>query len=109
MTNTITTKKTIYAVVRCNPKMLEAWDMNIYSKQSSNKEKMEAYAREIKARYPHCKVYLMPREKALEEQRKFYQWRKDQERAKMEKCERNLNKLMGRIVYEESLKRVAER
>ena len=87
MTNTIatTTKKTIYAVVRCNPKMMEAWDMNIYSKQSSNKEKMEAYAREIKARYPHCKVYLMPREKALAEQRKFYQWRKDQERAKMQK------------------------
>ena len=99
----------IYAVVAMNKIMVESHDMRIYTKQSSNKEVMIAYAREIQVRYPSMRVMLMTREKANEQQRKFYQWRKDQERAKLERCDRNLNKLLGRMVYADSIKRVAER
>lgn len=99
----------IYAVVAMSKVMTEPQDMWVYSKQTSNKEVMIAYAREIQARYPSKKVVLMTREKAKEQQRKFHQWRKDQEQAKLERCERNLNKLMGRMVYTDSIKRVAER
>ena len=99
----------IYAVVAMQKVMTEPQDMWVYSKQSSNKEAMIAYAREIQARYPHKRVVLMTREKANEQQRKFYLWRKEQERAKLERCDRNLNKLLGRMVYADSTKRVAER
>ena len=99
----------IYVVVAMNKVMTEPQDLYVYSKQTSNKEVMIAYAKEIQARYPHKRVVLMTREKAKEQQRKFYEWRKDQERAKMERCERNLNKLLGRMVYNDSIKRVAER
>jgi hypothetical protein len=70
---------------------------------------MAAYAKEIQARYPSKRVVLMTREKAKEQQQKFYQWRKEQERAKLERCDRNLNKLLGRMVYADTTKRVAER
>lgn len=99
----------IYAVVAMNKIMVEPEDMWIYTKQSSNKEAMIAYAHEIQNRYPHKRVVLMTREKAKEQQRKFYLWRKERERAKMERCEHNLNKLLGRMVYADSIKRVAQR
>lgn len=99
----------IYAVVAMNKVMTEPQDMRVYSKQSSNKEVMIAYAREIQARYPHKRVVLMTREKAKEQQRKFYLWRKEQEKILLERCDRNLNKLLGRMVYADSIKRVAER
>ena len=99
----------IYAVVAMQKVMKEPQDMWVYSKQSSNKEAMIAYAREIQARYPHKRVVLMTREKAKEQQRKFYLWRKEQEKARLERCDRNLNKLLGRMVYADSTKRVAER
>ena len=103
------TKGPIYAVVVMSKVMLEPHDMHVYSKQSSNKEVMVAYAKELQARYPDRRVVLMTREKAKEQQKKFYLWRKEQERAKLERCDRNLNKLMGRMVYADSTKRVAER
>ena len=99
----------IYAVVAMSKVMTEPQDMWVYTKQSSNKEVMIAYAREIQARYPHKKVYLMTREKAKEQQKKFYAWRKAQEEEKLARCDRNLNKLLGRMVYADSIKRVAER
>ena len=99
----------IYAVVAMNKVMTEPQDMWVYSKQSSNKEVMIAYAKEIQARYPSKRVVLMTREKAAEQQKKFYLWRKEQEKAKLERCDRNLNKLLGRMVYADSTKRVAER
>lgn len=99
----------IYAVVAMQKVMREPEDMWVYSKQTSNKEAMMAYAKEIQARYPHKRVVLMTREKAKEQQRKFYLWRKEQEKALLERCDRNLNKLLGRMVYADSTKRVAER
>ena len=99
----------IYAVVAMQKVMKEPEDMWVYSKQTSNKEAMMAYAKEIQARYPHKRVVLMTREKAKEQQRKFYLWRKEQEKARLERCDRNLNKLLGRMVYADSTKRVAER
>ncbi len=99
----------IYAVVAMSKVMTEPQDMWVYSKQTSNKEVMIAYAREIQARYPSKRVVLMTREKAKEQQLKFAQWRKAQEKAKMDRCDRNLNKLLGRMVYADSIKRVAER
>lgn len=99
----------IYTVVAMSKVMIEAQDMWVYSKQSSNKEAMIAYAREIQARYPQKRVVLMTRENAKAQQRKFYLWRKEQEKAKLERCEHNLNKLLGRMVYADSIKRVAEK
>lgn len=98
-----------YTVVVMSKRMLEPQDMRIYSKQSSDKEAMIAYGKDVQRRYPNKRVAVMAVEKAKEVQANFYQWRKDQEREKMERCERNLNKLMGRMVYNESIKRVAER
>lgn len=98
----------IYAVVAMSKVMLEPQDMWVYTKQSSNKEVMVAYAKEIQARYPHKKVVLMTREKAKEQQKKFAMWRKEQEKAKLERCDRNLNRLLGRMVYAEGTQRVAQ-
>ena len=99
----------IYAVVAMSKVMTEPQDMWVYSKQSSNKEAMIAYFREIQARYPSKRVVLMTREKAKEQQLAFAKWRKEQERIKLERCDRNLNKLLGRMVYADSIKRVVER
>ena len=99
----------IYVVVRTEKKMTEPRDFYIYTKSSSNKEVMIAYAKEIQAKHPTRKVYLMTREKAKEQRQKFYQWYKANEAEKMARCERNLNKLMGRMVYADSTKRVAQR
>ena len=99
----------IYAVVAMSKVMTEPQDMWVYSKQSSNKEVMIAYAREIQACYPSKRVVLMTREKAKEQQLAFAKWRKEQERIKLERCDRNLNKLLGRMVYADSIKRVAGR
>lgn len=99
----------IYAVVVMNKVMVELHDYHIYSKQTSNKEVIIAYAKELQARYPNKKVRVMTRERAKEIQHQFYQWRQDQEKAKLERCDRNLNKLLGRMVYADSIKRVAER
>lgn len=99
----------IYVVVAMSKVMRESTDMWVYSKHSSNKEVMIAYAKEIQAKYPTKRVVLMTREKAKEQQRAFYLWRQEQERLILERCDRNLNKLMGRMMYAESTKRVAER
>lgn len=99
----------IYVVVAMNKVMIEHTDFYIYSKSTSNKEAMITYAKEIQAKHPHKRVVLMTREKAKEQQKKFYLWRKAQEQAKLDKCDCNLNKLLGCMVYAESTKRVAER
>lgn len=64
----------IYAVVRYPKKIkyAEDYDFNIYSKQSSNKEKMQAYFEEISARYPNCYVHLVSREKAKQMKTKWF-------------------------------------
>lgn len=50
----------------------------------------------------------MTREKAKEQQKKFYAWRKAQEEEKLARCDRNLNKLLGRMVYAEGTQRVSQ-
>lgn len=61
-------KKTMYVVVRYEKprNIMEFTYIHIYSKQSSNKEKMMEYAKEQKARHENafCKVGLMTRENA---------------------------------------------
>lgn len=105
----INMKRSNYVVVATNKVMTDACDFHIYSKNSPNREIMIAYAKEIQAKYPHKRVYIMTYGKAREQQIKFYDWRKEQERQRLARCDANLNKLMGRMVYNESLKRVAER
>lgn len=99
----------IYVVVRTSKVIKEREDFHIYTKRSSNKKAMIAYAKEIQARYPYAVVLLMTREKAEEQNKAFCLWRKEQERLKLEKCDRNLNKLLTRTVYADSIKRVAQR
>lgn len=54
---------TIYAVVRMD-KNLSKFGCNVYTKQSSNLEKMQAYRDEIAGKYPWCEVVLVSRESA---------------------------------------------
>ena len=98
----------IYVAVVTSKVMTESQDFRIYSKSTSNKEVMMEYARELQARYPYKKVYLMTREKAKEQQKKFYIWRKQQEEEKLARCDRNLNRLLGRMVYAEGTQRVSQ-
>ena len=64
----------IYAVIKypVGKKYPEHMDFNIYTKQTSNKEKMDAYYQEIKTKYPSYKVHLVTREKAKALQKKWY-------------------------------------
>lgn len=98
----------IYVAVVTSKVMLEPQDFQIYTKSTSNKKVMVNYVRELQARYPHKNVYLMTRDKAKEQQGKFYAWRKAQEEAKLARCDRNLNKLLGRVVYAEGIQRVSQ-
>jgi hypothetical protein len=102
-------KQTNYEVVAMNPIMTEPQDYHIYSKNSPDKGVMIEYAKAMQSRYPHKRVCVMTYGKAREHQIKFYNWRKDQEERKLARCDANLNKLLGRMVYNESTKRVAER
>jgi hypothetical protein len=102
-------KKSNYVAVVTNKTMTEIQDFRIYSKSSPNKELILAYAKELQKRWPNKRVYVMTYGKAREQQIKFYNWRKEQDEKKLAICDRNLNKLMGRMVYNESTKRVAER
>ncbi len=98
----------IYVAVVTSKVMIDPQDFRIYTKSTSNKEVMMEYARELQARYPYKKVYLMTREKAREQQKKFYAWRKQQEEEKLARCDRNLNRLLGRMVYAEGTQRVSQ-
>lgn len=51
----------------------------------------------------------MTREKAAENKRNYYHWIKAQEQAKIDKANKKIDGLLGRQVFMESTKRVAER
>lgn len=104
-----TTTNPIYAVLTIAPNACEIFDLRVYSKQTSNKAVMVAYYEEIKARHPHHRVYLVTRERAKEIKREYYAWLKRVEAEKMARCEKNLNTLMTKQIYGESIKRVAQR
>ena len=59
-------QKTIYAILKISKHPTNYFDCHVYAKQTSNKEKMIEYAKELKQRFPYCKIYLLPREKAKE-------------------------------------------
>ena len=99
----------IYVVVRATKVLNEQGEFHIYSKQTSNKEKIVAYAKEIQARYPWARVMVMTREKAAENKRNYYHWIKAQEQAKINRANKKIDGLLGRQVFMESTKRVAER
>lgn len=63
----------IYAVVRLDNNK-EFNSCHIYSKQTSNLGVMKAYYKEIKTKYPHCKVALVTRERAKEIEKEYRKW-----------------------------------
>lgn len=71
-------QKTIYAVVRLSPNPTPM-GLIVYTKQSSNREKMLEYKEEIAKKCPNCKVVLMSREKAKSEQLRYNKWYKEWE------------------------------
>ena len=101
----MTNNNPIYVVVKTAKVIKEKEDFYVYSKKSSNKAVMIAYAEEIKGKYPHANVYLMTREKAQEKERAFYYWRKEQERKALKECDKRLNELMTKMIYKESVKK----
>ena len=99
----------IYAVVKTSKVLDEDGFFHIYTKQTSNKEIITAYAKEIQGKYPGCKVMIMTRENAKKNQRAYHQWIKDREHAKIEKANARIDALMGRQIFIDNMKRVAER
>ena len=99
----------IYAVVRTSKVLDEEGHFHVYTKQTSNKEVIVAYAKEIQGKYPGCKVMIMTRENAKKNQLAYHKWIKEQEHARIERANRNIDGLMGRQIFIESTKRVAER
>lgn len=66
-------KKIIYVVVKVDAN-LDHPCFYIYSKQSSNREKMLEYKKEIAKKYPDYQVGLLSREKAKSEEKRFVEW-----------------------------------
>ena len=96
-------KKTIYVVIRLD-KVYEfktaITNVHVYSKQTSNKEKILEYARQIKRTYPDRKVCIVSRERAKELTHKAYELRKQKEAeafAKLEKKSKDI--LLRQTVY----------
>ena len=84
----------IYAVVRIyDNKEDETLDCLVYSKQSSNKDVMKEYAREIAKKYQSCKIYLVSREKARGMKNKCEEINKQRENAKLARLDKNLNEI----------------
>ena len=83
-------QNTIYAVVRFSKKPKEHGFI-VYTKQSSNLEKMKEYKKEIAEKHPAYKVVLLPKEKAYSEQKRYSEWYKKWED---EMWERVYNRLM---------------
>lgn len=101
-------KKTIYAIVRIDNnkvKLEDRWAVYVYSDQTSNKERLTEKLNTYKAKYPSCRWYLVTRERAAEIQKEYRQRLKALEAARMEKCEKNLNKLMTGMIYRDSIQR----
>lgn len=65
---------TTYAVVRYKNNLAKAtyFDMTVYSKTSSNLDKMTAYRDEIAAKYPRAIVALVKRETAEKMHKTWY-------------------------------------
>lgn len=95
-------KKTIYAVV-CYPKRINRFnvhyfDFRLYTKQTSNLEKMKAYFEEIKDKHGDwCHVHLVTREKAKELQKKWYdRYCSDAGSITLEELDRRLNNIYAK-------------
>ena len=75
---------TIYAVVRIDVTGETSYfDFHVYSKQTSNLEVIKAYAKEIKHKYPYCRIFVMSREKANQLHHKFIQKFEEEEKRKI--------------------------
>lgn len=86
----------IYAVV-AYPKHITLstmnFDFNIYSKQSSNKEKMLDYYQEIKQRHgASCYVHLVNRESAKGMRKKWNQMLLERDQKYIENYKKNFSK-----------------
>ena len=82
----------IYAVIRypTHKKAPDYMDFTIYTKQTSNKEKMVDYYKEIKAKYPSCTVHLVTREKAQEIKKKWHLYCDDCATRMIKETEKNI-------------------
>lgn len=84
-------KKTRYTVVRLtlspNP---ETFDFHVYSRVSSNKDKMIEYLKYVIKTYPHDKVALVTTDKAKELQKKWYDKVVEKEQMSLAELDRRL-------------------
>lgn len=69
----MTKKNVIYVVVKVNANLDEPC-FHIYTKQSSNREKMLEYKKEIMKKNPTLQVGLLSKEKAKSEEQRFFEW-----------------------------------
>lgn len=79
---------TTYAVVKID-NVPDRCACTVYSKQSSNLEKMKEYKAEIVKKYPSSKVALVTREKAKEIQKQYAAWFEKYDLARWEKAYNN--------------------
>lgn len=82
---------TIYAVVRID-NTPNRFGCNVYSKQSSNLEKMKEYKVEIVSKYPTAKVVLVSRERAQQIKKEYAAWFDKYETARWNKAYNNVIK-----------------
>lgn len=74
----------IYAVVKYPKQIKRSYlghEFHTYTKQSSNKQKMMEYYREIKNRYPSMRVHLVTRETAAGMAKKWREMVYEKDRA----------------------------
>lgn len=68
---------TIYALVRLDNEKTR-FSCHVYSKQTSNFEKMKEYREEIKQKYPNSwKIFITTRENAEAYKWEYYKWWKE--------------------------------
>ena len=80
---------TIYAVVKIDNEISQ-FACRVYTKQSSNFEKMKEYKEEIKNKYPNAKVILTTREKAKKIRADYAIWYQNYENERIKKLYKDI-------------------
>lgn len=99
------TKKPIYTLVRMRVPCIEKFDLQVYSKRTSNLEKMKEYKNQIQTKYPNDRVLLVTKERAEEIRKGFEKYRRDAERKLLEQLDKDLNEIEIRVSYYKSIER----
>lgn len=102
-------KKTIYVVIR-----IDRWvefktkmaDVHIYSNQSSNRDRIVEYAKQIKKTYPNRQVAVVSREKAKELHKKCREFYKEKEKMTLAELDKKSKDILLRQTVYSNFKKI---